>query len=388
MKATADRAQLREAVASVKPVVNCGAIQPAIKNILLTAGKGQLQVTGSNLKVFINATVPAKVTRAGTLALPAKEFEELLKNMGDGDIVISTTTASRESKQYRWNEEKKTTDEVTVTISTVKGLLECNGLKVEMEAFSGDYPPVPGAIKGVSFSIPNPMGAIGKVDWAMAKEDTRMVLKAVCINQRNGKTELVASDGFVLALTTLKVKGKVPRQLILPREAVEIVKKAKPTSITITVTKKAKDHDWCSITMETKKPSPTIYTCLVNGTFPNYMQLMPSGGSALKVDTTELVKAIKMVQVVGDNPGHDPMLMITKGKKLTLSVKSDTSVATTTLPAKGKCKTAVAPRKLLPVLQRIGDTAVMRMQGKSPIAIRENGTTYLVMPMRVAELSD
>lgn len=349
MKATVDRKALLEVLGDLKTAVSGRCLIPICENLLLRVGKGRLTVTANNLEVSLTGSCEANIAKVGAICAPPKPLETFLKAV----------------------------DTEQVTLSVVgKGRLraEANSAAITLDgAEAEDFPPTP-QVKGKGVEITGLAEALAKVDYAMASKDTRPVLSGICLTLIKGKVELTAADGFRMAITSAKVSGKLQRQAVIPAGAVKLLGRLMADKVTVRDNGKDIAFEGSGLVMVVRP---------VDGSYPNYWQLVPRKGTALKADAEELRKALKVVTAI--KPDRDIVRLQTKGKVLTLSAKNDGGGETeVSVAAQGKVKTAFNACYLRDLLARVDGQVTLRTESpSSPGVVKHQGTTHVLMPLFV-----
>lgn len=350
MKATTQRGVLLEILGKVKAAVSSQAALPVCRTILLRAEKGRLSATANNLEACLTGACTATVGRTGAVCAPVKPLEAFLK-AATTDLVTLSVVGKRQLRV-----------DAGIVVTTLEGH--------EAE----DFPPVPRA-KGKAVQILGLPKALKEVAYAMATEESRPVLRGVCLNPTgNGKVELAASDGYRLAVTSVKAKSSLGEQVIIPLSAVKLLTQLMPKNVTMTVTPKGVAFEGNGL---------ALFSQRVDGKFPDYHQLIPKNGRVLKVDVGDLRKALSAVTAL--NAGSGIVRLQTRGRQLILSAKDDEIGQTEArVPAKGWVKTAFNDRYLRDLLARLdGEVTLRTTTAQSPGVVRQNGTSHVLMPMFV-----
>ena len=81
---------LNELIQSASRVVSGKGQLPVLNNVLLSAEKGQLRVTATNLETGINLWRGVKVIEDGKVTVPAKIFLEMVASLPKGVVKIET----------------------------------------------------------------------------------------------------------------------------------------------------------------------------------------------------------------------------------------------------------------------------------------------------------
>lgn len=89
MKFSCEKALLSAAVSVTSRAVAVKSSIPAMEGILIEAGS-ELRLTGYNLETGIQARVPSEITQTGSLVLPARLFGEIVRNLPDDVVVVSS----------------------------------------------------------------------------------------------------------------------------------------------------------------------------------------------------------------------------------------------------------------------------------------------------------
>ena len=348
MRATTQRMALLETLGKVKSAVAAKHTLPVCSSVLIRAGGGQLTLVGTDLEVALTASCKAAIGRQGTVAAPPKDLEAFLK-LAKAETVTLTLVGNRSLR------------------------IEAGSAATTLEGYAAeDFPSLPG-VKGTPVIVNGLADALRQINYAVAKEDCRPVLTGVLFTPKNGKVALVGADGFRLAETTIKVKGQL-EQTIVPRKAVLLIDKLMPGKVTIH--RDDKNISFVGVGM-------VLTAEAIQGTFPNYQQVIPKGGSAVTVDSAALKDALRTVAVT--MPANRAVRLMARAGKLTVSTKSDERGQTEVkVPAKGKVKIAFDANFLKDLLSKAGTELTLRTKdAQSPGVVKQNGTVHVVMPLFV-----
>jgi DNA polymerase-3 subunit beta len=323
---------------------------PVCQSLLLRAGEGRLTATANNLESCLTGSCEAKVTRAGAVCVMPKPLESLLKAIKLDEVILSKEGKARLR-------------------------VKAGATSVTLDGFeAGDFPPTPKVKKGKAVEVPGLVKTLAEVDYAAATEDTRPVLSGVCLSPANGKVELAAADGFRLAIVSAKAKGQLPRQIIIPLGAVRLVRRLMPDNMVIR-------DDGTNVAFEGNGLSLVVRP--IEGTYPNYQQLVPKNGSILKVDAEQLREALRLVTAI--EPDGGIIRLQTKRKALLISAKNEErGQVETKVPAQGKVKIGFNAKYLRDLLARVdGEINLRTTSPQAPGVVRNNGTTHVLMPLFV-----
>lgn len=354
MRVTLKRDVLLETLGKVKSAAPRNPSLPILASILITAKGGLLTLAANDLEVCVLATCKANISKAGSIAVSPVMLEEFLKRVSGAKVTLGAKTA-------------------TLTVETGAASTTMKGFDPK------DFPKLP-KLQGKPVVIYGLDKAVGEVLYAVAREENRPVLCGVSFTPKNGRVELAAADGYRLAITSTRVKGKLKEQLIVPAKALSLLKRFLPGNVTALVW--GKDDRDKTIAFH-QNNGVTVVAKTISGNFPNYGQLIPKKGSLLKVATDQMKQALATVMSI--KPREDMVRLQCRGKGLVVSAKDgDDSLTEVKVPATGKVKAGFNGRYLRDLLGVVGKDFVLRMeQPQTPGLVRNNGTVHVIMPMSV-----
>lgn len=354
MRATTQRGALLETLGKVKSAVAVKHTLPVLGAVLIRAGGGQLTLTGTNLEVALTASCKANVGRQGAIAVLPKTLEAFLKA-----VKAETVTLSLVGKTHLKVEAGATTT---------------------LEGFDPqEFPDVQG-VRGKAVEVTGLASGLKQISYAVAREDSRPVLNGVSFAPENGSVVLAAADGFRLAVTKVKAKGQF-EQTVVPARAVQLVERLMPGKVSIHRAKDGKSIKYPHISFVGE--GLVLTAMVIQGTFPNYQQIIPKGGSLLTVDKGALKNALDVVSVT--LPGTDIVRFQTRGGNLVVSTKDEDKGETEIkVPAKGKAKIAFNIHYLRDVICKASEQFILRTKdAQTPGVVKQNGTIHVIMPMFV-----
>jgi len=339
MRATTQRGALLETLGKVKSAVAARHTLPVLGAVMIRAGGGQLTLTATNLEVSLTAFCKATVTRQGAIAVLPKTLEAFLKAVKSE----------------------------TVTLSLVNNKL----LRVEAGAVT--------TLEG--FEAQEFPDALKQISYAMAGDDSRPVLKGVCFTPDKGTVVLCAADGFRLAETKVKAKGSI-EQTVVPSTAVQLIEKLMSGKVSIHRKKENGQSDKYP-TISFVGDGLVLTAMAIQGTYPNYKQVIPKNGSPVTMDSKALREALNLVSIT--LPDNNVVRMQSQRGNVILSTKNEERGETQVkVPAKGKVKMAFNSEHLKSLLSRTSGMVTLRTtSAQSPGVVRRNGTIHVLMPMCV-----
>jgi len=348
MRATTQRGALLETLGKVKSAVAVKHTLPVLGAVLIRAtSDNNVWLSGTNLEVTLQGNCKANVSRPGAVAVLPKTLEAFLKAAKAETVTLSRVGKSRLKVEA--------------------------GAITTLEGFEAkDYPSIPG-VKGKAVEVTGLASGLKQISYAMSKDDARPVFNGVCLTPINGSMSLAATDGFRLAETKVKAKGQL-EQAIMPARAVQILEKLMPGKVSIH--KKANNISFVGDGM-------VMTAMVIQGTYPDYKNVIPSGGSKLIVDKKALNDALGLVAIT--LPDNGVVRFRTRAGNLVISTNDESKGKTEArVPAKGRAKIAFNYPYVKDILGKAGDTLTMRIKNaQTPGVVRQNGTIHVLMPMSV-----
>ena len=235
---------------------------PITQNVLLSTDESRLKMAATNLEIAISTWIGAQIEETGTITIPARLLTEFVNSLPAEKIDLTSSNQP-----------------TGLGLSCARFQAQINGTDAD------DFPPIPTVESGVVGSVePKVLGdAIAHVAFAAATEDSRPVLTGIKVEISGDDFTFAAADGFRLAV----YKGKLANpssedvSFIIPAQALQEVSRLignqeQPVEFTITPSKSQALFRLDNI---------EIVTQLIQGTFPNYGQLIPKSYEDVVAET-------------------------------------------------------------------------------------------------------
>jgi len=267
---------------------------PQTSHVLIATDDGRLKLAATNLEIAITSWVGAKVEEEGAITVPARLLSDFVNSLPNERIDISLTPRARQLHIVCARNE-----------ATVAG----------MDA--SDFPPIPAIREGVALTL-DPLSlrtAINQVEFAAASDDTRPVLTGIHFLREERNLTLAAADGFRLAVHTLSLEQEAPErsEVIIPARAMREVNRLladeeEPVEMTINSSRS-------QVLFRLKDVE--LVAQLIQGTFPNYTQLIPQSSTCRAVvDVTEFLRETRSAAIFARDGSGIIRLQITPGEEL------------------------------------------------------------------------
>src|SRR5215203_2085317 len=233
---------------------------------------------------------------------------------------------------------------------------------------------------------------IDKTQFAISTEETRYYLNGIYLHvagaAKSQTLRAVATDGHRLAQTDLPVPAGAAGMtgVIVPRKTViEVQRLIEDSEAEIAI-------ELSSAKIRFSIGDVVLTSKLIDGTFPDYARVIPSGNDKeLVVDKKDFEAAVDRVSTVSSERGRAVKLSLTGGKLILSVTNPDSGSATEEIEVEydsDPIDIGFNSRYLLDIASQLdGEVAVLRLADPgSPTLIQDKdakGALYVLMPMRV-----
>jgi DNA polymerase-3 subunit beta len=348
---------------------------PITNNVLLSAEGGRLKLVATNLEMAISCWIGAKIEEEGSITVPARLLTDFVSSLPSDTISINLSPQTK-----------------TLGLKCARFEARISGVDAK------DFPPIPSIGDGITTKIEVEAlrQGINQVVFAAATEESRPVLTGVDAQFEGGTLTLAAADGFRLAVFKLPITNSVSQktEVIIPaRTLAELNRLIGDQEETIDITL---NPNKSQVLFRLK--SVELVSQLVQGTFPNYSQLIPkSYNTRVIVNKDDFLRATKTASIFARDGSGIVRLVVTPGSelnpgKISVSARSEEigdDVGEIDATVEGDdSKIAFNGKYLTDVLSVLKEAqvALETTSPSSPGLIRPVGTdnyTHVVMPMFV-----
>ncbi len=370
---------LNRGLSVVQRAVAARTTLPITQNVLISTDNSRLKLAATNLDIAISTWIGAQIEDEGSITIPARMLSEFVNSLPPERIDI--------------NSAEQTTG---LDLSCARFQARINGQDAD------DFPAIPSVTEGVIGRVtPDVLrDAISRVAFAAATEDSRPVLTGIKVEISGDTFTFAAADGFRLAVYEGKLAEPIADaeslDFIIPARALLEVHRliggqSDPVEFTVTQQKSQAMF---------KMDNIELVSQLIQGTFPNYKQLVPekyetravvNQGAFLQATRTASIFArdgsgIVRLNVTPDEDDRGKMLISSRAEEL------GDNVGEVDARVEGdEAKIAFNSKYLSDVLDVLGDgeVAMETTTPSSPGVIKpaaESETykyTHVVMPMFV-----
>ncbi len=274
MKIICEKDELVKGSQITSTVVPPRSTLPILSNFLLEAEGTQLKLSSTDLEVGVTCFIKGEVIKEGSITIPAKRFGDIIRELPEKQPI-----------------EIKADDTNQVSIRCGKAHFTLMGLS------KADYPVLP-VFPQENFTLNrDTMKAMfRKAAFAVSTDETRYVLNGVYMLVEKGTVKLVSTDGRRLAFISRDAADKkIQRSAIIPTKAVNELQRVlnsdeKGDEVTVGITENQ---------IAFKAGNITIISRLIEGSFPNYDQVIPKKHDVqVKLNVKETLQAVRQMSTL------------------------------------------------------------------------------------------
>jgi DNA polymerase-3 subunit beta len=374
MKIRIARDELLTGLQRVQGIVEKRNTMPVLSNILLETKQDGVELVATDLEIGVRGHYKADVQQAGSVSLSARKLYELLKEVADGEITLTT-------QENNW-----------VQIQAGRSQFKIVGMA------ASEFPALPTIEREGRVAIPGSglSSLIRKTLFAVGDNDARYILNGLLISLHSSEKKvtmkLVGTDGHRLAVAesdlTQSAGTDLPKEIkaIIPRKAAQEIRR---------LLEEEEGEPLLGFTKNLvtfQKSGLFLTSRVMEGTYPNYQQVIPKeSAKKASIERTALEGALRRVAVLSKDKTNAVKVILENGS-ITLHTSSpDVGEATEDLPAQYRGEsltTGFNARYLLDALAVMdGDSVNLEISSPlSPCVLRSEGDPgflCVVMPMKI-----
>ena len=371
MKFTCYKDKIIKAINSVVKGVASKTTMPILEGILIQTNDNEIKLTTYDLEIGIEYIMDCEVKEQGNTVVNAIMFSEIIRKLPDTEIEITLND---------------------------KNLLEieCEGSHYKLATMNPEeFPELPKIEIENSIEIEQNAlkNMIRKTIFAVSTEESRPIFTGCLFETENNKLNVVAVDGFRLALRSIFLKNKTNDfNAVIPGKTLNEVNKIlsdsfEPIKIGVAKNQALFEMDNCK-----------IVTRIIDGEFLNYKNVIPSNWETrIKVNKNNLQDCFERISLISSSSIEKekkyPVKVNVDIGKVTISCTNQTGDAKEELFVSTEGKNLEAgfnPKYFLDSLKSIEDEEVYVEFGTSisPCLIKSTENSeyvYMILPIRLKE---
>ena len=289
MKVNFNRTALAEALNLLTSVVPSRTPKPILRCLKIVAGDKDVQICATDMEAGINYTVSeVQIETKGEVVIPADKLAAIVRESVDD----------------------------TLCLTAQDGTCKITGSDSQFTIFghdAGQYPAVP-CFEGdsdIEITLANLQAGIERCLFATAKESTRYALNGVLWEIKGKKLVLVATDGRRLVRTKVSVikaeESLEKAKMIVPAKTMGLLDKIGSGNEEVVKVKLIDNQILISC------GNVVISSNLVDGNFPKYEDIIPSGyDKKLTLKTESMLSAVKRSSLLTSEESRGIKLALSK----------------------------------------------------------------------------
>ncbi len=295
MKISCLQENLAKGLSIVGRAVASRSTLPVLSNVMLATDNGRLKLSATNLELGINCWVGAKVEAEGATTVPARLLTDFINSLPpeqiDLELAVRTQTLNARCARFEAN---------------IKGI------------DAQEFPIIPttdDAERAIRLRPEDLRQMIDQVVFAAATDESRPILTGVLAHFEGDRLTMAAADGFRLSVRSVPLGQKIDDtvDIIIPARALgELARisadQEDPVEVYITPARNQilfhlRDID--------------LVSQLIEGKFPDYRQIIPSGYATRTVlDTSGFLKAARVSHLFARDAANIVRMEIVPGDEL------------------------------------------------------------------------
>ena len=367
MKFTCSRDDILKEVSIAQEVISSRNSLSVLSNVLLTAGKGELKLQATDLKVGFETSLPVEITQEGTTTAFCDKLLNIIRSLPEGEVEL---------------------EQADPTMLRIRPLSK----KVDFQLRcipSDKYPELARASDSMYFDFPqkdfNEM--VSRTLFAASDDETRYFMNGIFLEKRDDSLIMVATDGRRLSFISRKIPVRMENMkgVILPPKILTIVRKLSSGegSLSLALTDK---------NVFIRLGATRLSSNLIDGQFPDYRRVIPDNQKyKATVEKKALEDALRRVSLLVEQKSRKVVFSLADGALTIMSKESELGVATEELP----CEYAGPPMSfavncmyMSEPLREIGsETVTMEFSDvNKAITLKpapDEGYTNIIMPMQL-----
>ena len=196
MKFICSKEAISEAVTNVSRAVSPKSTIPALEGIKVRVADGSVELTAYNLEMGIRTSIAAETEGSGEFVVSARLFSEFTKRMSGDDITFDVN------------------DDLVINMS-------CSATECSFSAMSAyEFPDLPKVDAERSFTVKQTLlrSMISQTSYAASVNESKPVLTGELFDIADGTFNLVAIDGFRLAIRSEKTDCSEAYHFVVPKK--------------------------------------------------------------------------------------------------------------------------------------------------------------------------
>lgn len=299
MKVICSKDKLMESISIVQRAISARPAVPILDGILIEADE-ELKLTGYNMEMGIECQMEADIPEKGSFVVFSRMFGDIIRKLPEDIVSI----------------ESKPAQSIQIDSGSSHFTIKC--MRAE------EFPKIPVVEKTETITLPQKMlrDMIHQTIFAVSTDETRPTLNGCFFKSEGKNVEMVAIDGFRLALRKIELENDVSQlQFIIPGKVLQEV--GRILEINDEPVDVSPSHN--NILFNTGKVK--IVSRLIRGEYMNYHVIIPqTAETTITISPGALLDAIERASLLITSEDKRYPVRLTIPDEDTLVVSSATEV--------------------------------------------------------------
>jgi len=296
MKFSVARSELLDALSVAGKGMSARSTLPILSGIFISAADGAINLQATDLEVSVRKTCPALIEQEGQVVIPGKLLTDIVRSLPESAVTIETDGDATHVQ----------CQQSAFTVRTLN---------------AADFPKFPEVEVDKTLTLPAStlLGVVRRVSRAVSRDETRATLTGVLLVVEGPSLRMVATDSYRLAVSEVVLEDEAGEdvEVIVPGKAIEEVSRlaSDEKDIKIGLSENQIVFEFGSTVFITRK---------IEGTFPNYKQIIPKdSGTSVEIAGDEFLAAVKRVSLMALH--NTPLRLTVDADDQTLSLSATTA---------------------------------------------------------------
>ena len=363
MKLVCSKANLLNGVQTVSKAVPNKTTMSILECILIDASRDGIRLTANDMELGIETIIEGDVIEKGVIAIDAKIFLEIVRQLPDNDITIETD-------------------------SSYKTTITCEKAKFNISGKSGEdfsYLPSIEREEGIILSQFTLKEIVRQTIFSISDNDNNKLMTGELFDINGNTLRVVSLDGHRISIRKIELKNTYePRKLVVPGKTLNEVSKILPgdgdKDVSIYFTSK-------HIVFEFE--NTTVVSRLIEGEYFRIDQMLSSDyETKVKVNKRELLSCIDRATLLVKEGDKKPIIITITDEHMELKINSALGSMDEDMDIEKQGKDLMIgfnPKFLIDALRVIDDEEVtlFMVNPKAPCFIKnaEESYIYLILPV-------
>ncbi len=365
MRLICEKNSFYEALNHVSKAVATKSTITSLEGVKIKIENNTMDLTGYDLEIGIQTQIPITSSDTGEFIVNSKLINDIVRKMPNDQIEITVS------------------DSLSVTIKS--GLTEYTISATNSE----EYPDIPKISESESFSLPQSLlkSMIQQTIFAVATNDAKPILTGELFELADNNLNIVAIDGYRLAIRTEKVNIDKEMKFVVPSKALNEVSRLLSDD----------DEKECTVNVSKKHiifdiSGYFVISRLLEGEFHNYKNsLPPSFNTEVIVDTKEMINSLDRASLLINERIKSPIKLVFENNQILTSCNTTLGKISDEINCEligNSIEIGFNNKYLLDPLKAIDDDKVKFLLNGSNLPMKivpltGDFYTYLVLPVRL-----